>query len=124
VIMLDTHVAVALYEGRTGGLSASARRAIDKDVVTISPAVLLEIELLFEIRRLREGAKVVAAGLSEDLDIRVAGERFADVASEALALGFTRDPFDRLIVAHASLSKATLVTQDTTLRYRYPKSMS
>ena len=124
MIMLDTHVAVALYEGRTGGLSASARRAIDKDVVTISPAVLLEIELLFEIRRLREGAKVVAAGLSEDLDIRVAGERFADVASEALALGFTRDPFDRLIVAHASLSKATLVTQDTTLRYRYPKSMS
>jgi PIN domain nuclease of toxin-antitoxin system len=124
VIMLDTHVAVALYEGRTGGLSASARRAIDKDVVTISPAVLLEIELLFEIRRLREGAKVVAAGLCEDLDIRVAGECFADVASEALALGFTRDPFDRLIVAHASLSKATLVTQDTTLRYRYPKSMS
>jgi PIN domain nuclease of toxin-antitoxin system len=122
--MLDTHVAVALYEGRTGGLSAPARRAIDKEVVTISPAVLLEIELLFEIRRLGEGAQVVAAGLSEDLDIRVAGERFADVATEALALGFTRDPFDRLIVAHASLSKATLVTQDATLRYRYPKSMS
>lgn len=124
MIMLDTHVAVALYEGRTGGLGMAARRAIDKDVVTISPAVLLEIELLFEIRRIGEGAKFVAERLAEDLDIRVAGERFADVAAEALALGFTRDPFDRLIVAHAALAKATLVTQDATLRYRYPKSLS
>src|SRR3982751_115404 len=124
VIMLDTHVAVALFEGRTGGLGLPARRAIDKDVVTISPAVLLEIELLFEIRRLREGAKVIAARLAEDLDIRVAGERFADVATEALALGFSRDPVDRLIVAHASLAKAALVTQDAMLRYRYPKSLS
>lgn len=124
MIMLDTHVAVAMYEGRSAGLSVPARRAIDRDVVTISPAVLLEIELLFEIRRLREGAKLIASRLAEELDIRVAGERFADVATEALALGFTRDPFDRLIVAHASLAEATLVTQDATLRYRYPKSMS
>ena len=124
MIMLDTHVAVALYEGRTGGLGLAARRAIDKNTVTISPAVLLEIELLFEIRRLREGAKVIAARLAEDLDIRVAAERFADVATEALALAFTRDPFDRLIVAHASLANAGLVTQDATLRYRYPKSLS
>jgi PIN domain nuclease of toxin-antitoxin system len=122
--MLDTHIAVALYEGRTGGLGLPARRAIDKDVVTLSPAVLLEIELLFEIRRLREGAKVIAARLAEDLNIRVAGERFADIATEALAFGFTRDPFDRLIVAHASLAKASLVTQDAMLRHCYPKSIS
>ncbi|HEY6895020.1 MAG TPA: PIN domain-containing protein [Rhodanobacteraceae bacterium] len=123
MIMLDTHVAVALYGGRAVGLSPAARRAIDRDIVTISPAVLLELELLFEIGRLREGARVIAARLAEDLDIRVAGERFADVATEALALGFTRDPFDRLIVAHASLAKAGLVTQDATLRYRYPKAI-
>lgn len=121
--MLDTHVAVALYEGRAGGLGASTKRAIDREVVTISPAVLLELELLREIRRLREGARIIAARLAEDLDIRVAVERFADVATEALALGFTRDPFDRLIVAHASLAKAGLVTQDETIRYAYPKAM-
>lgn len=122
--MLDTHVAVALYEGRTGGLGLPARRAIDRDVVTISPAVLLEIELLHEIRRLRVGAKVIADGLAEGLSIRVASDRFADVATEALALGFTRDPFDRLIVAHAALTKAALITQDALLRYSYRHSMS
>jgi PIN domain nuclease of toxin-antitoxin system len=124
VIMLDTHVAVALYEGRTGGLGPAARRAIDRDIVMISPAVLLEIELLHEIGRLRAGARKVSAGLAEDLSIRVASERFADVALEALALGFTRDPFDRLIVAHAALAEAALVTQDALLRSRYPRSLS
>jgi PIN domain nuclease of toxin-antitoxin system len=121
--MLDTHVAVALYEGRTGGLGTAAKRAIDRDVVTISPAVLLEIELLHEIGRLRIGAQPIAAKLAEDLSIRVASDRFADVAVEALSFGFTRDPFDRLIVAHAALQRAALVTQDATLRYRYAKAM-
>jgi len=121
--MLDTHIAIALYEGRTSGLGIAARRAIDRETVTISPAVLLEIELLHEIGRLRVGATPVSMRLGEDLSIRVATERFADVAIEALALGFTRDPFDRLIVAHAALAKASLVTHDTTIRYRYPKAI-
>ena len=30
--MLDTHVAVALYEGRTGGLGLPAKRAIDREI--------------------------------------------------------------------------------------------
>jgi len=123
VIMLDTHIAIALYEGRTAGLGAAAKRAIDRDTVTISPAVLLEIELLHEIGRLRVGATPVSLRLGEDLSIRVATERFADVAIEALGLGFTRDPFDRLIVAHAALAKAVLVTQDSQIRYRYPKAI-
>ena len=124
MIMLDTHVAVALYEGRTGGLGLPARRALDRGAVTISPAVLLEIELLHEIGRLRVGAMPISKGLEEGLSIRVASERFADVAVEALGYAFTRDPFDRLIVAHASLMKAGLVTQDSMLRRRYPHTLS
>ena len=121
--MLDTHVAVALYEGRTGGLSAAAKRAIDREPAAISPAVLLEIELLHEIGRLRVGAAQISEHLAGGLSIRIAGERFADVAIEALSLAFTRDPFDRLIVAHAAVMKAALVTQDSLLRHRYPKAI-
>jgi len=122
--MLDTHIAVALYEGRTGGLGAAAKRAIDRELVTISPAVLLEIELLHEIGRLRVGALPVSEGLAQELSIRVAADRFEDVAIEALAVGFTRDPFDRLIVAHAALADARLVTQDSMIRFRYPHTLS
>jgi PIN domain nuclease of toxin-antitoxin system len=123
VIMLDTHIAVALYEGRTAGVQASTRRAIDREPATISPAVLLELELLHEIGRLRVGALPIARYLGDQLAIRIAGERFADVATEALSLGFTRDPFDRLIVAHAALLRAPLVTLDASLRRYYAKTL-
>ena len=119
MIMLDTHIAVALAEGRTRGLEASTLRALDRETVSISPAVLLEMEVLHEIGRLRKGAAAITAHLHDQLAIRVAGERFADVARTALALAFTRDPFDRLIVAHAALLKAPLVTHDSLLGRHY-----
>lgn len=123
MIMLDTHIAVALYEGRTAGLGAAAKRAIDREAVTISPAVVLELELLHEIGRLRVGGTPIARHLGERLAIRVAAERFNDVVGEALALGFTRDPFDRLITAHAALLAAPLVTLDRLIQRHYAKAM-
>lgn len=123
MIMLDTHVAVALAEGRSGGLEPATRRVIDRGIVTISPAVLLEVKVLHEIGRLRQNATQIAVHLSKRLDIGVADERFSDITREALDLGFTRDPFDRLIVAHAALLKAPLVTHDTLLQRHYPNAI-
>ncbi|MEO8802122.1 MAG: PIN domain-containing protein [Rudaea sp.] len=122
--MLDTHVAVHLFEGRSTGLSAQALRLIDRDSVSISPAVMLELELLHEIRRLRIGAAAIVRYLDEHLAIRVAGERFADVARQALAFAFTRDPFDRLIAAHAAVLKVPLITFDEDLQRHYPRAMN
>lgn len=122
--MLDTHIAAALYDGRTAGLSTKALRAIDREPVLLSPAVLLELELLHEIGRLRVGAQAIARELDSQLAIHVATDRFQDVASAALALAFTRDPFDRLIVAHAALSKAPLVTHDSLLQRHYQAALS
>lgn len=123
MIMLDTHVAVSLAEGRSGGLELATRRALDRGAVTISPAVLLELELLHEIGRLRTGAAAIARHLGEQLDIQMALEPFADVARAALDFGFTRDPFDRLIVAHAALLHAPLVTHDKLLQRHYPAAL-
>lgn len=39
-----------------------------------------------------------------------------DAANRALALSFTRDPFDRLIASHALAAGAELLTVDETLR--------
>ncbi|MGH8192747.1 MAG: type II toxin-antitoxin system VapC family toxin [Rhodanobacteraceae bacterium] len=118
--MLDTHIVVALYDGRTAGLSGKTLRALDRQPVSISPAVLLELELLHEIGRVRIGGAAIVGHMETQLAVRLAGERFRDVAAEALALGFTRDPFDRLIVAHAALLKADLVTHDSLLARHYP----
>lgn len=115
-VMLDTHIAVALFQGQTGGLSPAALRVIDQASLTFSPAVLLELELLHEIGRLRHGASVIARYLAETLDVHCAAERFVDIARMALPLAWTRDPFDRLIVAHAEWMQASLITLDERMR--------
>lgn len=120
MLMLDTHIAVALYQGKTAGLSRQAMLDIDREPLAISPIVLLELELLHEIGRLRLGAGAIASYLAGELAIAVAGERYAEVVARALPLGFTRDPFDRLIVAHAAFLKAPLLTLDTHLQQHYP----
>lgn len=122
MIMLDTHIAVALYEGRVSGLSARAKRALNREPATISPAVLLELELLHEIGRLRFGGKLISQYLSSQLGIELAHEKLSEVAEAALALVFTRDPFDRLIVAHALVKKSPLVTLDKRIQANYARA--
>ena len=48
---------------------------------------------------------------------------FVDVAQQALMWAFTRDPFDRLITAHAALHKAPPITLETTIRKHYPQAI-
>ncbi|MFT3791828.1 MAG: PIN domain-containing protein [Rudaea sp.] len=117
--MLDTHVAVAAFEGRGGRWSAQAARLFDSGSVLLSPAVVLELELLHEIGRIRHGGRTIARYLAEHLDIAVAGERFSEVVDHALDFGFTRDPFDRLILAHAAMLKARLLTHDGLMHANY-----
>lgn len=123
MIMLDTHIAVALFEGRVGMLSARARRLIDREPLSISPAVLLELELLHEIRRIRLPARDVSERLRNDLSIPVADDALDAIARAALPLAFTRDPFDRLIVAHATLRDAALLTQDEWIAANYRNTL-
>lgn len=121
--MLDTHIAVALFQGKTAGLSRKTLAAIDREPLLLSPAVLLELELLHEIGRLRLGATPIARFLADQLAIYSAPERFSEVVQQALPLAYTRDPFDRLIVAHAQLLKAPLVTLDANLQQHYERAL-
>ena len=118
-LMLDTHIAVALFEGKTAGLSAKTLRLLDQAPTTISPAVVLELEMLFEIKRLKRRADAIVSYLQNQLSIGVAQERFSDIARFATDLAFTRDPFDRLITAHARLAKAKLVTLDQNIHQHF-----
>lgn len=122
--MLDTHIAVALYEGKIAGLSARARRMLDADELSLSPAVVLELELLYEIHRLRMDAKHLLSALAQDFGVMIASEKFSSVALHSLSMSFTRDPFDRLITAHASLIKAPLITLDSRILDNYLAALS
>ena len=116
---LDTHVVVWLYTGDSVKLSAAAAAHIQDDDLFVSPAVILELEFLHEIRRGKAPASKVIAQLSRDVGLRVCELTFARVVEDALRQKWVRDPFDRLIVAQASSNEAPLVTKDEKIRRHY-----
>ncbi|MFW6068544.1 MAG: type II toxin-antitoxin system VapC family toxin [Chloroflexota bacterium] len=119
MIYLDTHVVVWLYAGLVEKISEPARMLINEHEVTISPIVNLELAYLFEIERIKSEPTILIADLSSRIGLRVCERAFEAIVSQAMALSWTRDPFDRLIVANASLNDNFLVTKDKTILENY-----
>lgn len=114
MIHLDTHVAVWLRAGDKKRLRP-IRSVLKRDDLRLSPFVVLELQALFEIGRLRETGRWIAERLAEDHGVLVHDGGLGEAANRALDLSFTRDPYDRLIAAHALASGASLLTVDETL---------
>lgn len=120
IAYLDTHVLVRLYLGQIDKLSPAARDTIERSELRVSPAAVLELEFLHEIRRLKPAALDLMAALSAEIGVRVCDLPFSHVVNEALSEKWGRDPFDRLIVAQAKANSSPLVSKDETLRAHYP----
>ena len=78
------------------------------------------MEILREIGRVTASIGEVMSILIEDHGVEEAEGDLRELGRQARLLGWTRDPFDRLIVAHALASRATLVTADHTIRAHCP----
>ncbi|MGB6947525.1 MAG: type II toxin-antitoxin system VapC family toxin [Bryobacteraceae bacterium] len=120
---LDTHVVIWLFGGERHRLSAVATEQIRNEELLVSPAVVLELQLLHEIKRLRAVAVKVIERLSSEIGLAVCRVPFTSVLEHALKQSWTRDPFDRLIVAQASANDAALVTKDGEIRSNYHRSI-
>jgi len=114
MIHLDTHVALWLFDGRLDKLSPTARsllRASSRPMV--SPMVRLELTFLHEIGRTRYPAVEILDALRVEIDLGAAEASFERVAAIASTVSWTRDPFDRMIVAHALADDLPLLTIDS-----------
>ena len=116
--LLDTHILVYWFS-ETSSLTASESRIID-DASADSPLLLAGISL-WEIATLYSlGRIALGFPLREWLEraaapplVRVVGITPAiAAATAALPQSFHRDPADRIIVATAQVSGATLLTRD------------
>ena len=112
MIHLDTHVVVWLYAGELSRFPAGTRKRLEHEELRISPIVALELEYLYEVGRIAEGASAVLPDLARTLGLVQDDGDFVDVVSAARALTWTRDPFDRLIVGNAVVAGANLMTKD------------
>ena len=120
---LDTHVALWLYAGETARISSRAASVINREGVLVSPFVLLELQYLYEIGRLAVNPHTVVAELKRRIGLSVQNRPLEEIAGQALDLTWTRDVFDRVIVAQAVFDGAALVTTDRTIRKHYPKAV-
>ena len=111
-IYLDTHVVVWLFSGETNKISNKALELIEECELLISPMVVLELEFLYEIGRLNYKHDEIISSLSESIDLKVCNLSFATIAKESTKHSWTRDPFDRLIVANAICNNSRLLSRD------------
>jgi len=123
VTHLDTHVIVQFYLGDVSKLGKAPRKAIDRDEVQASAAAVLELQFLHEIGRLKPTAAKVISALEADIGLRICDLPFRTVVEYAAAENWTRDPFDRLIVANAKAAGAALVTKDENILRHYAQAL-
>lgn len=119
-LYLDTHILVWLYQDGATRLTPLAVNAIEEaEQLLISPMVELELTYLHEISRINCPALNILDSLRRDIGLETCKQPFAAVVGAALALDWTRDPFDRLIVAQAAHRSSPLLTADQNIGEHY-----
>ena len=122
-VYLDTHAVARLHSGRTDSMNRRALEIIDRCDPLISPVVLLELQYLYEVGKIAVSAMTLFKRLETSLGLRVCDKAFYQVVSGSLNIQWTRDPFDRLITAHAALDRTPLVTQDEKILRHYDRAV-
>jgi PIN domain nuclease of toxin-antitoxin system len=113
MILLDTNALIWLEQSH---VRSRALLRTDRQLY-VSPASLLELQFLIEAGRirLREGT---LEHLVEDDRWLLDDPPSAAWFSQAIDTSWTRDPFDRLLVAHARYRGWRLATADATILKR------
>ncbi len=119
MIYLDTHVVVWLYGGLTDKLTDIAKSFINQDEIYICPIVRLELQYLYEIERITVSGDTILNDLSSRIGLTICQQDFNSIITQALTINWTRDPFDRLIVANALINQNILITKDNNILANY-----
>ena len=97
---------------------------LERADLLISPMVLLELEYLYGVKRIKLPARDIHLKTGHELGVRICDLSFAAVAGIATEENWTRDPFDRMIVAQAKANGlAPLVSGDEEIQQHYPRTI-
>ena len=116
---LDSHIVIWLYEKRLDLLSEKARKFIEENDLLISPIVKMEIEYLFEIEKIKDDSDTIINYMNRYIDLKIENSDFLEIINISINEKWTRDPFDRIIVAHAKLMDLALISKDEKINKNY-----
>lgn len=120
MIHLDTNVVIWFVTAQEHRLSGPALEALLREPPTLSPIVVLELQLLHDIGRIPLQPEAVLERLRSRVAMEISQTSFDRVISAARPLTWTRDPFDRLVCAAAIADGAGLITSDRHIRQHLP----
>ena len=123
MVFLDTHIVAWLYDNKMKFLSKKAIETLEKEELFISPLVILELEYLYEIKKIKVRAHTIIEFLVKNIALKIDNTNLLDIINMAIKETWTRDPFDRLIVAQAKYNDAQIISKDEKIRQNYPKSI-
>jgi len=123
-IYLDTHVVIWLGQKKQGKLSRKAKSLIEHNEICVPAMVELELQVLNEIGKIKVIPAEILASLRDILMPQLSMRPFFDICDKAKSLSWTRDLFDRLIVAEAACAgNAPLITADANIHAHYKKAV-
>ncbi len=108
-----------LYAGILQNISRFARQLINENEIYICSMVRLELQYLFEIKHITSESNEIIFDLSDKIGLKVCDKNFNTIVNSALDISWTRDPFDRIIVANAALNNNILLTKDQNILKNY-----
>lgn len=124
IAYLDTHVALWMAAGKLRRISSRAAALIEKAELLFPPMALLELEYMHELGRSKLRARDIMSKLEHEAGLRVCDLPSATVAVAAFDENWTRDPFDRMIVAQARMNGlAPLISADEEIAQHYPRTV-
>ena len=120
-VLIDTHILLWL-------LSKSDRLknipwVHDFPHLTVSPVSLLEIKFLVECGKIDLEFEEIVKRLKKDPSFDIDDISLDEVCSAAFTLSWTRDPFDRLLVAHSQARNIPLGTCDNLIKKNYSHTL-
>ncbi len=123
IVYLDTHIVVWLFAGLTDKFTTKAKNEIDNNNVSISQFVKLELQYLYEIGRIKVKPDKIITCLSKEIGLKVSDFALKNIINDALKINWTRDVFDRLLVAEAMANESVLITADAKIRKKFKSAL-
>jgi PIN domain nuclease of toxin-antitoxin system len=124
IIFIDTHIVMWLFNDLKNKFDPKTIETIEEYSLKISPIVLLELEYLYEIKRIRHSYMEIYNSLNWSIELEQSTNNFSDIIQKANSIKWTRDVFDRLIVADASVKSNYLLTSDRKILKHYSSAIA
>lgn len=112
MIYLDTHVLIWLFDNELKRFTKQGLHQIEENPLRCSPMVRLELQYLHTLEKISAPASEILEFLRRTIGLTECDLPFGDVVTAAMRLHWTRDAFDRLIVAQSLVGSGQLLTKD------------